>query len=189
MRELARISKEPEKLFPFLEMNAAKLHMKEIELSKIIHLRKYRKLAKKMQLQTVEEYFYGLKTLFDFETELSNFLVHISQLNNILYAYCTKRDSKTTTQHELSAYKKQNGAEDCPLQNYIIMRMRNALMHGRVELSLYDNEKIELVFRDKFNHRNETISVALEDMEVFLNQKNLYAGIPKETMVLSAQHR
>lgn len=251
MSELARIMKESTQLFPFLKMNEAKLDIKEREISEIISLRKYRKIEKKLKLQTDEEYFYGLKTFLDFETELSNFLVHISRLNDIVYAYCIKRDSKGVTQDELKEckkqlevalqelredenaklsfrigfvylyamnfvlrtedddydklqyellnvsmfkyqdknwdkYRKRNEIENCSLQQYIIERMRNSLMHGRVEVLLNDREKIDIVFRDKFNNRNETIAVTLEDMEKFLEQQFLYTGIPNETIVLLA---
>lgn len=251
MSELARIMKESTQLFPFLKMNEAKLDIKEREIYEIISLRKYRKIAKKLKLQTDEEYFYGLKTFLDFETELSNFLVHISRLNDIVYVYCIKRDSKGVTQDELKEckkqlevalqelredenaklsfrigfvylyamnfvlrtedddydklqyellnvsmfkyqdknwdkYRKRNEIENCSLQQYIIERMRNSLMHGRVEVLLNDREKIDIVFRDKFNNRNETIAVTLEDMEKFLEQQFLYTGIPNETIVLLA---
>lgn len=252
MSELAHIIKEPTQLLPFLKMKEEMLNINEKELSEIINLRKYKKIAKKLKLQTDEEYFYGLKTFLDFETELSNFLVHISQLNNILYAYCTKRDSKEITQDELKEYKKQlevalqelredenaklsfrigfvylyamnfvlrteddyydklqyeelnvsmfkyqhenwdkyrkqNEIKNCLLQQYIVERMRNSLMHGRVGISLNDSGKIDIVFRDKFNNRNEIITVTLEDMEIFLEQQCLYTGIPKKTLVLLAQ--
>lgn len=252
MSELAHIIKEPTQLFPFLKMKEEMLNINEKELSEIINLRKYKKIAKKLKLQTDEEYFYGLKTFLDFETELSNFLVHISQLNNILYAYCTKRDSKEITQDELKEYKKQlevalqelredenaklsfrigfvylyamnfvlrtedddygklqyeelnvsmfkyqhenwdkyrkqNELKNCLLQQYIVERMRNSLMHGRVGISLNDRGKIDIVFQDKFNNRNEIIAVTLEDMENFLEQQCLYTGIPKKTLVLLAQ--
>ena len=254
MSELAKVSKDDEKILLFLQENIDKINVKELELNKIIKIRDYKKLAEKMKLQTRDEYFYGLKTFLDFETELSNFLVHISQLNNVLYAYCTKRDSKNVTQKELEKYKKQleklllelhedknakisfkigfvylyamnfalrtedddyeklkyqelnvskfkyqkenwiqysqrNKTQNCLLQKYIVERMRNSLMHGRIEILLNNKGKIEFIFRDKYNKREEVISIMLDDLEEFLSQKCLYMGIPPKTPTFLVQKR
>lgn len=107
MNDLAKVSTDNKKLLLFLQKNKDKINVREFELNKIIKIRDYKKIAKKLKLQTRDEYFYGLKTFLDFETVLSNFLVHIGQLNNVLYSYCTKRDSENVTQNELQEYKKQ----------------------------------------------------------------------------------
>lgn len=252
MSELAQVSRDSKKLIPFLRNNNDKLNINEVELNRIIKIRAYKKLAKTLKIQTYNEYFYGLKTFLDFETELSNFLVHIGQLNNILYSYCTKRDSKNVTQREIVEYKKQlensllelyedenakisfkigfvylyamnfvlrtedddyekleyqdlnvskfkyqnenweqyrqrNDTKNCLLQKYIVERMRNSLMHGRIEILLNNKGKIEIVFRDKYNKRNEVISIILEDLEEFLTQECLYRGIPKNTLIFLIQ--
>ena len=43
--------------------------------------------------------------------------------------------------------------------------MRNSLMHGHIEILLNKKGEIEFVFRDKYNKRNEVISIILEDLE------------------------
>ena len=252
MSELAKASKDDKKLSQFLQKNNDKINVKELQLNKIIKIRDYKKLAKNMKVQTRDEYFYGLKTFLDFETELSNFLVHIGQLNNVFYSYCTKRDSKNVTKNELERYKKQleksllelyedenakisfkigfvylyamnfalriedddyekvkyqelnvskfkyrkdnlmqysqrNKTQNCVLPQYIVERMRNSLMHGHVEILLSNEGKIEFVFRDKYNKRDEVISIILEDLEDFLSQECLYTGIPKKTPTFLAQ--
>ena len=195
-----------------------------------------------------------MKAFLDFEMELSNFLVHIGQLNNVFYAYCTKRDSKNVTQNELEEYKKQleksllelhedenakisfkigfvylyamnfalrteeddyeklkyqdinvskfkyqnenweqyrkrNETQNCLLQKYIVERVRNSLMHGHIEILLNNKGKIEFIFQDKYNIRDEVISIVLEDLEEFLSQKCLYRGIPKNTLTFLIQQR
>ena len=185
---------------------------------------------------------------------MSNFLVHISQINNVFYAYCTKRDSKNVTQNEIEEYKKQleksllelyedenakisfkigfvylysmnfalrtedddyeklkykdlnvskfkyqnenweqyrrrNETQNCSIQKYIVERMRNSLMHGHIEILLNKKGEIEFVFRDKYNKRNEVISIILEDLEEFLSQQCLYSGIPKKTLIFRVQQR
>ena len=254
MSELAQVSRDNKKLLPFLQQNNDKINVNELELNKIITMRNYKKLTKKLKIQTYDEYFYGLKTFLDFETELSNFLVHISQINNVFYAYCTKRDSKNVTQNEIEEYKKQleksllelyedenakisfkigfvylysmnfalrtedddyeklkyqdlnvskfkyqnenweqyrrrNETQNCSIQKYIVERMRNSLMHGHIEILLNKKGEIEFVFRDKYNKRNEVISIILEDLEEFLSQQCLYSGIPKKTLIFRVQQR
>lgn len=254
MSELAQVSRDNKKLLPFLQQNNDKINVNELELNKIIKMRDYKKLTKKLKIQTYDEYFYGLKTFLDFETELSNFLVHISQINNVFYAYCTKRDSKNVTQNEIEEYKKQleksllelyedenakisfkigfvylysmnfalrtedddyeklkyqdlnvskfkyqnenweqyrrrNETQNCSIQKYIVERMRNSLMHGHIEILLNKKGEIEFVFRDKYNKRNEVISIILEDLEEFLSQQCLYSGIPKKTLIFRVQQR
>ena len=252
MNDLAKVSTDNKKLLLFLQKNKDKINVREFELNKIIKIRDYKKLAKKLKLQTRDEYFYGLKTFLDFETVLSNFLVHIGQLNNVLYSYCTKRDSENVTQNELQEYKKQleksllelredenakisfkigfvylyamnfalrtedddykklkyqeldvskfkyqkenwvqysqrNKTQNCILQKYIVERMRNSLMHGHIEILLNNKGEIEFIFRDKYNQREEVISIILEDLEEFLSQKCLYKDIPQKTLTFLAQ--
>lgn len=247
MSELAHVSKDNKKLLTFMQKNHDKIKVNELELNKIIKIRHYKKLTKKLKIQSHDEYFYGLKTFLDFETELSNFLVHISQLNNVFYAYCTKRDSKNVTQKEIEDYKerlekslmelhedenakitfkigfvylyamnfalrteeddyeklkyqdlnvskfkyqnenweqyrKRNGTQNCLLQKYIVERVRNSLMHGNIEILLNVKGEIEFIFRDKYNKRNEVISIVLEDLEEFLSRQCLYREIPKNTL-------
>lgn len=252
MNDLAKVSTDNKKLLLFLQKNKDKINVREFELNKIIKIRDYKKLAKKLKLQTRDEYFYGLKTFLDFETVLSNFLVHIGQLNNVLYSYCTKRDSENVTQNELQEYKKQleksllelredenakisfkigfvylyamnfalrtedddykklkyqeldvskfkyqkenwvqysqrNKTQNCILQKYIVERMRNSLMHGHIEILLNNKGEIEFIFRDKYNQREEVISIILEDLEEFLSQKCLYKDIPQKTLTFLVQ--
>ena len=234
--------------FPVMVSSALKLTLKMIVISVIVINLIY------MLYAPYDEYFYGLKTFLDFETELSNFLVHISQINNVFYAYCTKRDSKNVTQNEIEEYKKQleksllelyedenakisfkigfvylysmnfalrtedddyeklkyqdlnvskfkyqnenweqyrrrNETQNCSIQKYIVERMRNSLMHGHIEILLNKKGEIEFVFRDKYNKRNEVISIILEDLEEFLSQQCLYSGIPKKTLIFRVQQR
>ena len=252
MSKLAKVSQDNKKLLRFLKENNERINVKELELNRTIKIRNYKKLAKKLKLQTRDDYIYGLKAFLDFEGELSNFLIHISQLNNVFYSYCTKRDSENVTQNEIEKYKKQleksllelredknakisfkigfvylyamnfalrtedddyeelkyqelnvskfkyqkenwiqysqrNKTQNCSIQKYIVERMRNSLMHGHIEILLNKKGEIEFVFRDKYNKRDEVISIILEDLEEFLSQKCLYTGIPKKTLTFLVQ--
>lgn len=252
MSKLAKVSQDNKKLWRFLKENNERINVKELELNRTIKIRNYKKLAKKLKLQTRDDYIYGLKAFLDFEGELSNFLIHISQLNNVFYSYCTKRDSENVTQNEIEKYKKQleksllelredknakisfkigfvylyamnfalrtedddyeelkyqelnvskfkyqkenwiqysqrNKTQNCLFPRYIVERMRNSLMHGNIEILLNNKGKIEFIFRDKYNKRDEVISIILEDLEEFLSQKCLYTGIPKKTLTFLVQ--
>lgn len=250
--KLPQMAEDNIKFLLFLQKENNQVNVSESELNKIITISNYKKLIRKSKIQTRYEYFGGLKAFLDFETELSNFLVHVSQLNDILYVYCTKRDSQVTTQNELKEYKKQlenellklredenakisfkigfvylyamnfalriedddfeklkyqdldvskfkyqnenweqykqkNKMQNCLLQKYIVERMRNSLMHGHIGILLNHKGKIEFVFRDKYNKRDEVISIILEDLEEFLSQQCLYNGIPKKTLIFLGQ--
>lgn len=252
MSKLAKVSQDNKKLLRFLKENNERINVKELELNRTIKIRNYKKIAKKLKLQTRDDYIYGLKAFLDFEGELSNFLIHISQLNNVFYSYCTKRDSENVTQNEIEKYKKQleksllelredknakisfkigfvylyamnfalrtedddyeelkyqelnvskfkyqkenwiqysqrNKTQNCLFPRYIVERMRNSLMHGNIEILLNNKGKIEFIFRDKYNKRDEVISIILEDLEEFLSQKCLYTGIPKKTLTFLVQ--
>lgn len=252
MSKLAKVSQDNKKLLRFLKENNERINVKELELNRTIKIRNYKKLAKKLKLQTRDDYIYGLKAFLDFEGELSNFLIHISQLNNVFYSYCTKRDSENVTQNEIEKYKKQleksllelredknakisfkigfvylyamnfalrtedddyeelkyqelnvskfkyqkenwiqysqrNKTQNCLFPRYIVERMRNSLMYGNIEILLNNKGKIEFIFRDKYNKRDEVISIILEDLEEFLSQKCLYTGIPKKTLTFLVQ--
>lgn len=252
MSKLAKVSQDNKKLLRFLKENNERINVKELELNRTIKIRNYKKLAKKLKLQTRDDYIYGLKAFLDFEGELSNFLIHISQLNNVFYSYCTKRDSENVTQNEIEKYKKQleksllelredknakisfkigfvylyamnfalrtedddyeelkyqelnvskfkyqkenwiqysqrNKTQNCLFPRYIVERMKNSLMHGNIEILLNNKGKIEFIFRDKYNKRDEVISIILEDLEEFLSQKCLYTGIPKKTLTFLVQ--
>jgi hypothetical protein len=54
---------------------------KESNVNELINIKEYGKLSKIYKCYSYEEYVYGLKTLLDFETELSNFLQHLRIIN------------------------------------------------------------------------------------------------------------
>lgn len=252
MSELAHISHDLEKLFVFFTEHKDELNIEEIPVKRIKNISRYKKLAKKFKLNCKEEYFYGLKTLLDFETELSNFLVHIGHINNVLYEYCVIRDCGNFTASEVEEYKKQlekailelkedenaklvfelgftylramnfalrtedddyiklvyadvnvsmftytkeslekyvidNNVKESPLQHYVIERMRNALMHGHIEVSISRKGEVIFVFSDIYNKREEKIEISLDKLKIFLSQKCLYSGVPEETLILVAE--
>ena len=93
MSELAQVSRDNKKLLPFLQQNNDKINVNELELNKIIKMRDYKKLTKKLKIQTYDEYFYGFfeenkhnKDL-NFETCLRYIL---EKTNRIETSFCSK---------------------------------------------------------------------------------------------------
>lgn len=94
-------------IFTFLEQHKEEIDIKEISVNKNINMHCFKKMTKQYKLNSKEEFVYGLKTVFDFENELSNFLIHISQLNETLYEYCIIRDSVNFNTIDTENYKKK----------------------------------------------------------------------------------
>lgn len=243
--ELAKISRKEKELFDYIEKNGAKFTITRKSGLDYIFNPKYIRFKRKYNLNNRTEYYYGLKTLFDFNTEISNFLVHIGQLNEVLYEYSIINSNNSFSEIEKENYKKKfenilsalkedenakfafdigfeylkimnfilriedddyvklkydkvdvsmflyneddlkkyikNNENMVSVQNYIIDRMRNALMHGRIDISLNSKGNIIFVFTDKYYKREEKIKIHFNDLKSFLNQKELYENIPKET--------
>lgn len=243
--ELAKISRNEKELFDYIEKNCAKFTITRKSGLDYIFNPKYINFKRKYNLNNRTDYFYGLKTLFDFNTEISNFLVHFGQFNELLYEYSIMNNDKSFSSIEKENYKKKfenalsalredenakfafnigfeylkimnfilriedddypklnyekidvsmflynkndlekyikNKGNKVLLQNYIIDRMRNALMHGKIGISLNSKGNIVFVFTDKYNKREEKIKICFNNLQSFLNQKVLYENIPKET--------
>ncbi|WP_049487950.1 MULTISPECIES: hypothetical protein [Streptococcus] len=177
----------------------------------------------------------SIKFLFDFETEFSNFLVHLIQLNDRLIDYLRDRkleinrineifksiDELTEDENKflcfrysfdlLRMFNISSRLEDDDLpkiqipeisikgiyiqnplalysyynnnkirlqlhshydlrSNYIMERIRNAMMHGNYWIDLKES-KLFYFFEDKFNKRNEIIEVSQSVLESFVKQK------------------
>lgn len=213
-----------------------------------INLKFYNKYINRYKKKRNINYYQELRTFLDFETELSNFLIHIGQLNNVVYndniVKSEKISQKKVEQVKIQCIEQLNelredenasiafeiGFQYLKLMNlvlrvedddyckinygevnitgfdideksfmdyvnannifqnarqiYVLERMRNALMHGNIECALVKCGEVQLRFIDLYNNRRDTISILLPDLKVFLNQKCLYNGIPRETKCL-----
>lgn len=81
-------------------------------------------------------------------------------------------------------FKKSNNVNENMLERYVIGRMRNALMHGNISLALDLKGEVVLNFWDKYNKREENVSIPLKLYKRFLSQESLYYAVPKDTLVL-----
>ena len=251
LAELSLLTKNINELKAFLSVNQDKLNIKEARVKDIINVKKFLKLAKRYKIRGRQAHIHELRIVLDYETEISNFLVHIGQLNEILYEYCVCRDSGIYTKEQieelkvileekieelkedenariafdvgfaylgainfslrtedddyvkleygevdatmfaydaaaLDKYIKNNAITEYGLQKYIIERMRNSLMHGKIEIVIDNGGDILFWFWDIYNSRKEKIEVSLENLKRFLDQEGLYNGVPKETAILVA---
>lgn len=178
-----------------------------------------------------EEFIDSIKFLYDFETEFSNFLVHLIQLNDRLIDYLGKFVKKDEinlskiissidelkedkyawipfkymfplmkvlniclrledddlfyiTPEEVNVngffysdtcakeYFKNNNLIDSKISvnYYILERLRNSIAHGNVNIKLLQCGRIEYIFSDIWNNRNESISIIYSDLEKFNSQ-------------------
>lgn len=91
----------------FIQNNQDKLLIRETPLFKAIDFRRFIALAVRYRLEFGMEWLYGIKAMRNFETEISNFLVHISHLNEALYEYCLIRANGNLNENEKLLYKQQ----------------------------------------------------------------------------------
>ena len=63
MSKLAKVSQDNKKLLRFLKENNERINVKELELNRTIKIRNYKKLAKKLKLQTRDDYMYFIVTV------------------------------------------------------------------------------------------------------------------------------
>lgn len=248
--QLAKALNNPRNLERIFAENKEKLDIQEKSILKLQRTKRLIKMARRYKLKNKMEFFFAIKFLHDFESEISNFLVHIDSLNEILYEYSTvcnsthesedqKQECKRQLKNALSKlqedkyskvafrlgftylrtvnfvlrvedndyvsldygnidvsmfeYNAENFRKyiadvqvtDYHLQRYIVERMRNALMHGNVNVRLDENGSIRFVFSDIHNKRCDEISVLAYQLDSFLVQPNLYSGVPKETLVIT----
>ncbi len=252
INELAKKSRNEKELFDYILKNGNKFTITRKNGLNYIFIPRYIKFKKKYNLNNKTDYYYGLKTLFDFNTEISNFLVHISQLNEVLYEYSIMNSDKLFSNIEKEYYKNEfenalsalkedenakfafdigfeylnimnfilriedddyiklnykevnvsmfsydendlkkyinNNGNKLSIHNYIIERLRNSLMHGRIDVSIDNKGTLLFIFTDKHNNREETIKITLDDLRSFLSQKCLYENVPKDTSYLIFQN-
>ncbi len=242
LSKLAKTSDDVKK-FQLIEENKSLLLVEKHDCAKEIKQKTFNRFTKNYKLNSFNEQVYGLKTLIDFNSEFSNFLVHLVQLNEVLYEfsllnatekllYQKKFEEKLTELVEdkdkkfsfeigfallrainlslriedddylkldynkvdvsmfeydkiaFQRFKKSNNVNENMLERYVIGRMRNALMHGNISLALDLKGEVVLNFWDKYNKREENVSIPLKLYKRFLSQESLYYAVPKDTLVL-----
>lgn len=99
---------QSEDIFTYLKKYENNLVIKEEEVSDVIKIENFNAMALKRKINTATNYYaYGLKAVLDPETEISNFLVHIGQLNQALYDYSILRHNDSLEIKEIKKYKEQ----------------------------------------------------------------------------------
>ncbi len=86
LAELNQMLADTQKLAQFLKLHRGELHIQETPLKEASRWPEIKELSKWYYFDR-KDYFYNIRTVLDFETILSNFLVHIACLNDVLYGY------------------------------------------------------------------------------------------------------
>lgn len=94
-------------IISYINSNELKYEIEEYKVDEKINLSSFDKCSKKYQLNTNDKYFYGIKTILDFETEISNFLIHIGQINSVLYEFSVLRNCGNYTNQQVAEYRLQ----------------------------------------------------------------------------------
>ncbi len=85
MRELGKkFSEGEDKLIEYVDNNRQFFTIEQTPLEDIFSFDPFEILKNEFNLKTSDEYTYGLKAILDPETELSNFLIHIMMLNDVI---------------------------------------------------------------------------------------------------------
>lgn len=85
MRELGKkFSEGWDKLIEYVDNNRQFFTIEQTPLEDIFSFDPFEILKNEFNLKTLDEYTYGLKAILDPETELSNFLIHIMMLNDVI---------------------------------------------------------------------------------------------------------
>lgn len=88
MKKIISFGKEVEEFFLFLEKN------KDYYIEEQFILKFPEKFFKKNNIENINEKFYNMKFLLDFETQLSNFIFHLIELNDFIIEYKLLNDEK-----------------------------------------------------------------------------------------------
>lgn len=90
----------------YIYSNESQFDIKEYKLEEKINLSNFANCSRIYRLNN-EKYFYGIKTILDFETELSNFLVHIGQLNDCLYEFSVLKKCNKYANDDIEKWRLQ----------------------------------------------------------------------------------
>lgn len=84
MRELGMQFREPDNLIDYVKTNKALFDITEKPLYSLLDTKQICSMQLKYSLHNKGAITYGIKTILDSETEISNFIVHLSLLNDVI---------------------------------------------------------------------------------------------------------
>lgn len=156
-----------------IEENKNMLLIKKYNWDKVINKKRFKKFVKKYKLKNFNECVYGLKAFLDFESEFSNFLVHIVQLNEVLYEFSLLNDtdrlnSQAIFEGKLMELVKDNDKKISFEIGFTILKAMNfslrtedddytKLDYEKVDVSMFDYEEIALQNYTKVNNIEENM--------------------------------
>lgn len=167
----------------YIYKNEAKYEIKESEIAEKINIKHYNICAKKYHFDTNDKYYYGLKTFLDFETELSNFLIHVGQLNNVLYEYSIVKNSGNYTKKQIEELCPQFEGQIRELKEdetatisfeigFSYLKIMNFAL--RTEDDDYEKIDYSLIDVSKFLFNTESLKKYIDDNNIIYSAKQKY---------------
>jgi len=188
MKKIILLKEEAESFFCFLKKNEKDYHIDEKNI-----LQKFEKFFLKNKIKKIDEKFYNIKFLLDFQTELSNFLFHFIELNDFIIEYKLEDDGLEKVNNiNIEGFKIKEFKELIKYiikpkrakKAYILERFRNSLAHGNIEVEFDLKEELQFIFKDIHKRKIKTIKIKAEDLERFLSQENFFENIKPKFKIL-----
>lgn len=87
MKKVGVLQNNPEKLLKFLKDNSHIFEVKKNFVFELVDYKNIEEFCLKNDIKNITEKFYAIKFLLDIESQLSNFLFHLNQLNDFIFEY------------------------------------------------------------------------------------------------------
>lgn len=181
MNELTGYQKSVNSLEKFLEENKEIFDVKKTLVSEVINEKYVKKLMERYKLKkSQEEYCLILKFILDPETEISNFLVHIGQLNDRICDYIiTKKNYQLTNEkkEELILGLKELYEDKCA--HFAFHNLFNLLTIMNIAFRIQDEYYPEVNFRKLNTSIFRDVRIDTKKMIEIINKNILEGKIPK----------
>ena len=163
----------------FLQKNKDKFIIKEMFVSNLVSKEKYALVAQKRNIIDQINFFYGLKAILDPETEISNFLVHIGKLNDLLYNYSIICDRNFFTDEfnnqiliGLKELKEDENAKLAFDLGFVYLKAMNFAL--RTEDDYFKQLEFANLDVSRFIYSKEAMKLYCEQNNIFENGKQRY---------------
>lgn len=172
---IKQINNDRTGIISYIYSNKEMYNIKEFRIREKIKQCSYRRCVKRYQLTTRGKYYYGLKVFLDFESEISNFMVHIGQLNNILYEYSVLRKCGNYTDKQIEELRPQyeermrelledEFADLAFKVGFVYLRIMNFAL--RTEDDDYERIDYSIVDVSKFRYEEKALSKYVVDNNI-----------------------
>ena len=183
MNELTKNQKSFNDVMKFLNENESIFDVKKTKVSDIIDKELVSSLIEKSDLGnlTNDEYFLILKFILDPETEISNFLVHISQLNDRVCDYIMlSKNNMLTKDRENNLILSLNELYEDRYAHFAFQNSFNLLIIMNVIFRVQDEYYPEVNFRKLDMNSFKDLKIDSRQMIKKINENILKGKVPRE---------